>query len=58
MTTTTDTAEFERKWNDHIDELEKLKHSLPPEKFDELDQHTWELKELVQDAKEYVGDDE
>lgn len=59
MTTTDDPDVFRRRWTEHINELERLKFSLPPEHFDDVD----EAKEILEEkigiaADNFEEDDE
>lgn len=47
MPTTDDPDTFRKRWNSHIDELESLKLSLPPDRFEDVDVVIEEAKELV-----------
>lgn len=55
MPTATDPEHFRERWYSHIDELQKLKQSLPVEQFDDVDAVIEDAKELVEDGTENVG---
>lgn len=51
-THTTDTDEFERRWNAHIDELTGLGWNLNPDDFERVKELQSELRELVETASD------
>lgn len=48
-------AEFNRKWYNHIDDLDRLKVNLPEDERRELDQLKRDLKDLVDEAHEHYA---
>jgi len=40
---------YQDSWNEHAEDLTRLKWNLPPERHDEVD-------ELIEDAKELIAD--
>lgn len=57
MPQTNDADEFRQRWNDHVDELNKLKHSLPVEQFDEFDIAVADLRDFIDNAADELEDD-
>lgn len=57
MTTTDDPEVFRRRWHNHIEQIENLKQTLDPDRFDELDESLDEIHDLVDDAADSYGDD-
>lgn len=58
MPTTEDTELFAERWNEHINELNKIGFSLPPEKIPELRDALEDLEDLVEVAAENMDDDD
>lgn len=58
MTRTTDPERFRDRWNEHVDELSRLWHTLPDEKVSELKEAQDELRELVDAAAENLEDEQ
>lgn len=58
MPRTTDPETFKGAWEAHVSELSGLKMTLPPEKFDELDELQEELRDLIDDAVDELEDDD
>lgn len=53
-TTADDVEEFKRRWNSHVDDIQRLGMSLPPEKISEMREVQEDLRELVEAAAENV----
>lgn len=53
MSTTSDAEKFEKRWESHIEELEKLGMTMSLEQFEEGDYE--ELKEHIEDLKALVS---
>lgn len=58
MTTTEDPDQFRRRWHNHLEEVQKLKMTLHPDDFEEVDEALETLHDLVDDAADELGDDE
>lgn len=50
MNTTEDPEEFRSRWHSYIEEIEKLKSTLHPDDWDELDEAMDNLHDIVDDA--------
>jgi len=53
MSKSSDAEKFEKRWNSHIDELEKLGMTMSVEQFEEGDYE--EVKEHIEELKELVS---
>lgn len=58
MTTTDDADKFEQRWKNHINDLERLKSSLPPEEWDPIDEAIDNLDDVVEEAADRFRDDD
>jgi hypothetical protein len=56
MPTTDDPELFRERWHDHVEELENLKHTLDPSRWDELQETLDDVHDLVDDAADDYGD--
>lgn len=58
MTTTDDPERFRKAWDNHVEELEAVKQTLHPDKWDELDEHTDAIRDLIDHAADNWEDEE
>jgi hypothetical protein len=49
--------EFEKRWNEHVEQLSLLRNTLPREELQRLEEAQDELKELVEIATEELEDE-
>lgn len=59
MVSTDDPEVFRERWHSYIDDMERLKQTLHPDRWDELDEPLEDLHDLVDEAAdEWEEDDE
>ncbi|WP_372611665.1 hypothetical protein [Halomonas sp.] len=44
--------DFTAKWNDHLEQFRKLRHTLPADQWDELEENMSEMSDLIDSAAE------
>jgi hypothetical protein len=57
MSSTDDPEKFKKRWNSHIDQLNRLKLSVPADEWERLTDAQKELKKLVEEAAENAPDE-